>query len=389
MGQYVPRELEQAVQQNMKWYPIVSISGPRQSGKSTLARKMFPDYQYVNLEQLQLRSEAQLDPVGFINNRPDHLIIDEAQYVPEIYSMIQAASDERGTTGQYILTGSQNFLMLKNIQQSLAGRVGLLKLLPFSYRELSHTIDISIDDFAFNGGYPKLHDLKIDSENYFENYIDTYITRDIEDLLQLRNVPEFRKFLVICATQVGGLLNYTAIANAAEVSVKTVRDWISILEQSYIIFLLPSYSENVRKRIIKSPKLYFYDTGLLCYLLDIANSNQLIFDTRYGSIFENACIADAMKYSLNQGKRPRLYYYRDENKREIDLIKVVDSSTIQAFEIKASQTYRDKFSRHLTSVGDELDIARENRFVVTRIEHSFNPPQATVLSAEDFLLGNY
>lgn len=388
MNDFIPRSLEVHLKKMASWFPVVSLTGPRQSGKSTLAKEAFPDYTYTNLEDPQIRMSALEDPLSFIHNRDKHLIIDEAQYAPDLFSMIQVVSDERGEPGQYILTGSQNFLMMKSIGQSLAGRVGLLKLLPLSFFELQNSskLELDVDDFALKGGYPRLHDLNIPPSVYFSNYIDTYVERDVAELLEVRNKTSFRKFLSLCAQNAGNLLNLTSLSKATGTSVPTVRSWLSILESSYLVFTLQPYSVNMRKRLTKTPKLFFYDTGLLCHLLKIATVDQLVNSTSFGAVFENLVVAETLKRHLNSGVRPDLCFYRDDSKREIDLIDLSDPNAPQAIEIKSSRTYHDKYAAHLRTVCDDLDIAPENRFVVTRVDSSYRTKDCNVIAARDWLM---
>lgn len=389
MEHYIKRAIELQLLNLAKWFPVVSVSGPRQSGKSTLVRHAFPDYDYINLEDPQVRASAIEDPVSFIRNRSDRLIIDEAQYAPDLFSIIQVASDERGVPGQYVLTGSQNFLMMKSISQSLAGRVGLLKLMPFAFSELQGEKDasLSVDCHMLQGGYPRLHTVGIPPQVFFQNYIDTYIERDVSGLLDVRNKASFHKLLSLCAQNAGGLVNMTAFANAADVSVPTVKSWLSILESSYLVFRLKPYSANLRKRLTKMPKLYFYDTGLLCHLLGIKTAEQLALHPCVGAIFENLIVAELMKKHLNNGDEPQVYFYRDDSKREVDLIDATDPGRMQMVEVKSSRMYHGKYARALNAVGDDLGVGAKNRFVVARVESSYRAPEVSVISAEDWLLG--
>uniref|UniRef100_UPI0026331FE7 ATP-binding protein n=1 Tax=uncultured Bifidobacterium sp. TaxID=165187 RepID=UPI0026331FE7 len=260
----IPRAMAQLASRMAGWFPVVSVTGPRQSGKSTLVREVFPDYEYVNLEDPNLRAVAAEDPVGFIRSRSPHLVVDEAQYVPDLFSMIQVVSDENKTPGQYILSGSQNFLLLKSITQSLAGRVGLLKLLPLSYTELlGGGISSGVDEFMIRGGYPRLYDVDMDADIFFEAYISTYVERDVAGYLDVRDAAAFRTVLRLCASNAGNLINYSNLARDADVGFRTVKSWMSILESSYIVFPLEPWHSNLGKRLTKTPKLYFYDTGLL------------------------------------------------------------------------------------------------------------------------------
>lgn len=381
----IERTMAQKLRDMSEWFPVVSLTGPRQSGKSTLIKAVFPEYEYLNLENPEVRRAALDDPVGFISRRPDHLIIDEAQYAPELFSMIQVASDECGRAGQYVLSGSQNFLLMHNIQQSLAGRVGMLKLLPLSYQELSDT-QISLDTYLIRGGYPRIYDAGIPIDMFYQNYLMTYVERDAGGLLDVRNLSSFRKMIGLCAACVGGLLNLSRLAADVGVATATISSWLSILQSSYLVFLLQPYAGNMRKRLTKAPKLYFYDTGLLCHLLGIHDERSLINHPLSGEIFENLVVSERQKAYLNRGIEPTLVFYRDDSKREIDLIDLTEPARPQAFEIKSSATYRDTFARHLRSVGSELGIPAKDRAVVYHGSERYDTEGASVVPAEEFLL---
>ena len=324
------------------------------------------------------------DPVGFIRNRPSKLIIDEAQYAPELFSSIQAVSDERGGTGQYVISGSQNFLLLKSIKQSLAGRVGISTLLPLSYREVRLEMP-GIDDFAWIGGYPRIYDVEMPPAIFYRSYLSTYVERDAKELLDVRNLADFRKLISLCAANVGSLLNYTRLATDLGVAITTVRSWISLLETSYVLYLLQPYHGNLRKRLTKTPKVYFVDTGLLCYLLNISSVNELMTHPMRGEIFENLVVSERLKHHLNRGEEARLSFYRDEDKREIDLLDWTDASDPLAVEVKSGETYREHHVRHLRKVGDELGIAPRNRIVAYRGSQYYQVDGATVMPIERLL----
>lgn len=382
----IPRSMASSALQLSSWFPVVSVTGPRQSGKSTLVKEVFYDYSYANLENPQTRQQALNDPVGFIRNRPNRLVIDEAQLAPELFSMIQVVSDESNEPGQYVLSGSQNFLLLKQITQSLAGRVGLLKLLPLSYPEAaSEKGDLTPDSFMLRGGYPRLYDVDIPPETYFSAYIKTYVERDVQDYLGVRDLSSYRALLELCARCAGSLLNVSRLASDLGVSRATVDTWLSMLESSYIVFRLRPYHANLRKRLIKTPKLYFCDTGLLCHLLRIRTIEQLLTSPYLGTVFENFVIAERMKAYLNAGREPDLYFYRDDNKVEVDLVDLTDSSSGLLVEIKSSQTYRSGFSKNLRLVGDEIGIPDERRFVVERAEGNFEVDGAQVRDVTTWL----
>ncbi|MBM6699656.1 ATP-binding protein [Bifidobacterium pullorum subsp. saeculare] len=382
----IPRKLADKTRQLAEWFPVVSVTGPRQSGKSTLVRDVFPDYDYLNLEDPQLRKAALDDPVGFIRNRSDRVLIDEVQYAPDLFSMIQVVSDERNTPGQYILSGSQNFLLLKRITQSLAGRVGILRLLPLGYDEaVAVKPELTVDEFMFRGGFPRLHVTGMPTDVFFDAYLSTYVERDAGDYLDVRNLDSFRKFLGLCALNAGNLVNYAKLADGVEVSTATVRSWLSILESSYIAFELMPYHANVRKRLTKTPKLYFHDTGLLCHLLGVRTVSELLVSPYLGMVFENLIVAETLKQHFNEGKTPGLFFYRDDSKIEVDLIDATDPNRIELIEIKSGQTYHDRFARNLGHVGEMLGVPEDSRYVVSRVADSFQGRGARVLSAADWL----
>ena len=353
----IERTLGEQLARLAGWYPVVSVTGPRQSGKSTLVRAAFPDYNYVNLEDPATRARANTDPTGFVSALPERSIVDEAQYAPELFSAIQAASDERGRPGQYVLSGSQNFLLLRSIRQSLAGRVGIAYLLPLSFPEVvaSNPGADHLDVMA-RGSYPALHATDVPTGIFYENYVDTYVTRDVMGYLDVRNERDFRAFLLACATRAGGLVNYADLARDVGVSVPTARSWLSILESSFIISTIRPYSANISKRLTKTPKLYFCDTGLLCHLLAIPDGAALARDARLGAVFENYVISEQLKRRHNALERPDVLFYRDDSKVEVDVVDVSDRAHPMLCEVKSGQTYRGSFSRNLAKVAGSLGL---------------------------------
>lgn len=385
---YIPRAMEKTSQEIANWLPIVSVTGPRQSGKSTLVKRAFSDYSYVNLEDTQTRAWVQNDPIGFLSTNPAPLIVDEAQLAPELFSQIQITADELSGQGHYVLSGSQNFLLLKQISQSLAGRVGIVRLLPLSFPEAHAARAITLDQFMFRGGYPRLYDVDIPERIFFDGYVSTYVERDVAGYLGVRNITTFRRFLALCAQSTGNLLNYTRLASDTDISTATARSWLSILESSYIAFRLQPYFTNMRKRLTKMPKLYFYDTGLLCYLLGIESLDQLLASPFLGAVFENFVIVEVMKRHSNAGETPHLFFYRDDSKVEVDLVDATHASSTELIEVKSSQTFRSEFGRHLQKVGEMLDIPTEHRFVVSRAAGSFAAQGFQAANVQDWLLRN-
>lgn len=382
----IPRTLANALMPMLSWFPVVSVTGPRQSGKSTLIRQSLPDYEYVNLEDEATRTSAVKDPIGFIRSHSDRLIIDEAQYAPSLFSQIQVAVDERGTMGQYVLSGSQNFLMEQRIGQSLAGRVGMLQLLPLSYAEaLQSDPDLAVDDFMFRGGYPHLYDVNMPETVYFRNYAATYVSRDVADYLDVRNITEFNTFVRLCAQSAGNLLNLSALARETGISFNTAKQWLSILEASFIVFRLRPYFSNTRKRLTKTPKLYFHDNGLLNYLLGITSTEELRNDPKRGDVFENLIISETVKRYRNANRDSDLCFYRDASQAEIDLVDITHRRDPMLVEIKSGMTPRTDFFRHLTAIGNALGVPEERRVVVYRGTESFADGHGRYVTADDYL----
>lgn len=360
----IKRHLSKYILKYAKQYPIVAIVGPRQSGKTTLAKDLFPDYKYLSLENLNLRKHASEDPEGFLATHGSYLILDEVQHVPELFSFLQEIVDANQKPGQYILTGSLQFLLVEKITQTLAGRIVTFKLFPFTYTELFEFDEDKNGDSIFQvehhdrpkvtqeelyklmltGFYPRIYDKHLDSEKWYENYVFTYLERDIRSLLNVRNLRTFEHFLLLCASRSGQLLDYRDISNALGVSATTVKEWISILETSGIIFILRPYFENFSKRIVKTPKLYFIDTGLLCHLLSIRTEDHLKMHPLLGWVFETFIISECYKRFCNLGETPQLYFWRDQTQNEIDLL---IHSGLKTFpiEIKFSQSFHSDYKK--------------------------------------------
>lgn len=383
----IERSLARGLRDLASWYPVVSVTGPRQSGKSTLVKEVFAQYRYVNLEDPATRSRAQADPTGFVANLPNQTIVDEAQYVPELFSAIQARVDESDETGQFVLSGSQNFQLLSAIKQSLAGRVGIAKLLPLTCQELDGAglLPDDLHTTMVRGMYPRLHSSTVPSHIFYENYLDTYITRDVVGFLGVRNARSFRMFVKMCATRAGNILNLSELARDTGISVATARNWLSMLESSYVVFLLQPYAANIGKRLIKSPKLYFYDTGLLCHLLGITDENVLFESSSRGPVFENFIISEQMKRHLNKLDVPNVMFYRDDSKREVDMIDATHSQETLVAELKSGQTYKQSFSRHARTVAGFIGD-RSTPMVVYGGEGTFEDNGVHIYGAREFLL---
>lgn len=331
-----------------KKMPVITITGSRQSGKTTLVKEIFKDYTYVNLEDITIRDFAKQDIVGFFQKYNSKIIIDEAQNVPEIFSQIQVIVDNSKEKGQFILTGSQNFLLLEGISQSLAGRTAIFNLMPFSINELKNTKYHlnKYESYIQKGLYPRLYDQNIKPEDWLPNYINTYIERDVRKIINVSDLNRFRAFLKICAGHTGQIINLSKIGNEIGVSYKTAQKWLSILETSYIIFFLYPYYKNFNKRITKSPKLYFYDTGLACSLMNIRNTEQLDYHFAKGSLFETFIISEIMKQKFNGLLKGDVYFWRESNNNEIDCI-IDTGNKLKAIEIKSGRTIKEDFFKNL------------------------------------------
>ncbi|WP_395053066.1 ATP-binding protein [Flavobacterium sp.] len=329
-------------------YPILALTGPRQSGKTTLLRELFPDYRYISLENPDLRKFAENDPNKFLEEYDSFCIIDEAQRVPHLFSYLQTIVDEKKIMGQYILSGSQNFLLLKNITQSLAGRVALFKLFPFDFNEMKagNFLSKNYIEAMINGFYPAIYDRNIPSSIFYKNYIETYVERDISELVNIRDMRTFRTFLSLCAARAGSLINLSSLANDCNITQPTAKSWLSLLESSYIIYLLHPYHKNFDKRVIKSSKLYFYDTGLLCHLLKIKDEKQIKFNTYKGHLFENMIVMELVKQNYHQNLMKEFWFWRNSDGREIDLLTQEDDF-LDVFEIKSTSTITPNLFKEL------------------------------------------
>lgn len=349
----VPRFLQHYLRRDAGYYPVLTLTGPRQSGKTTLARAAFPDCEYVTLEATEPRLFARDDPNGFLERYAGPVIIDEVQRVPEILSEIQTSVDRNDTPGRFVLTGSHNFLLMSQVSQTLAGRCGILHLLPFSRAELERQEQpepAGAEDLFQNrrtgldlwktvrtGFYPRIHDRGIPPEVWLPDYIQTYLHRDVRALTNVGDLETFERFLMLCAGRVGQLLNYSSLANDCGVSADTARRWISVLKTSFIVFLLEPHHQNFNKRLIKSPKLYFYDTGLVCHLLRVRDGRQLQTLPQRGEVFENYIVSEVAKAYLHHRQEPPIYFWRDRTGHEVDLI-IEEGGRLYPVEIKSGRT---------------------------------------------------
>ncbi len=361
MAGMIPREISPILVEMTRAYPVVTVTGPRQSGKTTICRHVFPDFEYRNLEAPDVRGYALDDPRGFLKSHAKGVIIDEIQRAPHLLSYIQTIVDERNEPGQFVITGSQQFEVMNAISQSLAGRTALLKLLPFSIEELrGHLPKLRIDTLLFTGFYPRIHDRMLQPTRALGDYFETYVERDLRQLASIQDLSAFERFVRLCAGRIGQPLNLVGLGNDAGVSHATVRKWLTLLEASYIVFLLRPWHANISKRLVKTPKLYFYDVGLASFLLGIDEEAQLRRDPLRGHLFENMLVMEAVKYRLNRGKRSNLHFYRESNGTEIDLI-AEQGRSLAAVEMKSGETINRDFFKgfgHLARVaGDAWSIS--------------------------------
>ena len=344
----IQREIIEKIKAISTKMPVISITGPRQSGKTTVAKMSFPDYDYVNLENPDILEDAKSDPRLFLSRHTKGLIIDEIQVFPALFSYIQTISDENNKAGEFILTGSQNFLLSEKISQSLAGRIFITHLLPFSFSELQNTgyQFENYSDYIFKGFYPRIYDRDIEPAMFYPSYIQTYTERDLRQIVNVSNLFLFQKFMRLAAGRVGQLVNYSSIATELGIDLKTVKSWFSILETSFVIFFLQPHFRNFSKRLLKTPKLYFYDTGLVCSLLGIKKAEDVDLHWAKGALFENMIISDLMKNYFNRAETPSLYFWRDNTGNEVDCL-IEEGNLIKSIEIKSSSTINTDFFKGL------------------------------------------
>lgn len=340
----ISRDIEPALRELLKGFPVVTLTGPRQSGKTTLARTVFSGKPYVSLEDPDVRRMALDDPRGFLGRFPDGAVLDEVQRAPELLSYLQSRIDADGRMGLFLLTGSQQFGLMSGVTQSLAGRTAFVELLPFSVDELERAgmRPASLDAMLFTGAYPPIHDRKLKPRSWLSAYVAAYVERDVRQFLKVLDLETFQRFVRLCAGRSGQLVNLSALATDCGITHNTAKAWISVLEASYILFLLRPHHANFSKRLVKAPKLYFYDSGLLCWLLGIQEPGQLAAHPLRGGIFESFVVAELVKARFNRGERPSLHFWRDSNGNEVDVIADVGSG-LMPIEIKSGQTLNKDF----------------------------------------------
>ena len=344
----IQRTIQTQLKKLASMYPVVTITGPRQSGKTTLAKMTFPNYRYVSLENFDVRQMADIDPRGFLKNYAAPVIFDEIQRVPALLSYIQTVVDENKSSGQYILTGSHQPQLGQGVSQSLAGRTGILQLLPLSIAELASAgIVLTRDEYMVQGFMPRLYDTPLDAKNLYRDYFSTYVEKDVRMMLNIKNLGAFETFVKLLAGRVGQLVNLSSLANDAGISIPTLKEWLSVLEASFIVFQLPCYFENFGKRLVKSKKLYFTEVGLASWMLGIETPEQASRDPLFGGLFENLVIVEALKSRFNAGERPDLYFLRDSQGLEADLLFQKSYNELIPIEIKGGMTWNKDFCRNL------------------------------------------
>jgi len=365
MSEWIKRTVAEEIRKRITKFPILALTGPRQSGKTTLLRNLFPDYRYVSLENIDNRSFALEDPNGFLAQYSSKVILDEVQRVPELFSYLQTAVDDSGQMGQYILSGSQNFHLLNHITQSLAGRVALFRLLPLDTEELADAKKLPVDylQACIQGGYPAIYHRDLDPTDFYVNYIRTYIEKDVTELINIRDMNSFRTFIGLCAARAGQLLNLSSLANECNISQPTARAWLSILESSYIVFLLYPYHENFNKRLVKTPKLYFYDVGLLTHLLQIREIEDLAVNRLKGNVFENFVVANYQKINEHRYRHLQYYFWQDHNGLEIDLL-LKTAKSFKIYEVKSTQTLSSGLFKNLKYFAELVDPQKVDPYLV-------------------------
>ncbi len=381
----INRRLTGHIKKMLKQFPVVSVTGPRQSGKTTMLKNFFPNYKYFNLERLDYREFIRNDIIGFLRNAGRRVILDEVQNLPELFSYIQVLTDENNKTGQYILSGSQSFLLNNHISQSLAGRVSINHLFPFDITELPESKSKDPLRLIINGFYPRIYDKRIKAMDFYPSYLQTYIERDVRTLKSVENLNAFTRFIGLCAGRVGQILNLTSLANDTGISVNTAKSWISLLEASFVIYLLRPYYRNFNKRIIKSPKLYFYDTGIVSSLLNINSKETLRNHYAYGSLFENLVISEIIKYFYHSGKIPPIFYWRESNGSEIDCIIEKNSTEIYAIEIKGGETITNDYFKNLNKLPDSSPQLKIRKNVIYTGSQSIKSEDIQIIAWQDFL----
>ena len=361
-------------------FQVITLTGPRQSGKTTLVRAVFTTLPYVSLEEPDIRQFALTDPRGFLANYPHGAVLDEIQNTPDLFSYLQRIVDDNRHV-QFILTGSSNFLLMEKISQTLAGRTAVLHLLPFSFQELQ-PITEDYESLIFKGQYPRIYDRGISPTDFYPSYIQTYVEKDVRLMKNIGDINSFIQFTRLCAGRIGQLLNYTGLANDAGISPNTAKSWLSILESSYIVYRLQPYHRNFNKRLVKSPKLYFYDTGVACSLLGIREENQVRLHYLKGSLFENLVINEFIKRNFNRGENRQPYFWQDSHAKEIDCL-LVEGERVTPVEIKSGKTISPSYFDHLKYWRSLAGLPDDQGYVVYGGDQSLQTSTGALISWRD------
>lgn len=360
---YIARNMQGLLKEASQYFSVLCITGPRQSGKSTILKEMFPQAVKYSLKDVNVREFALNDPIAFLNQTSEMMFIDEVQKAPELFEYIQGIVDDNPGR-RFLLSGSSNFELMSDLSESLAGRAGVFELMPMSINEIPElSCEKPLDTFLFDGLFPAICAKKNISNLFYPSYVKTYLEKDVRDLLKIKDIMQFLKFMKLCAARVGSVFNVSEVANEVGVDSKTIASWLSILTASYVVYLLPPYYENISKRLVKRPKLYFCDPGLACYLLDIESPNQLARDKMRGNIFENLVVMEAVKHRMNAGKEGGVFFYRDSNGNEVDIL-MKEEGEITALEVKSSMTYNKEFENTLKKISDWINTPIRRKAVV-------------------------
>lgn len=381
------RKIEPILHKISSSFPVTVLTGPRQSGKTTLLKKALPNHQYQTLESPDILLAAKDDPRGFLSHLGEHFILDEVQNCPELFSYLQEYVDNDPKPGKAVLSGSQNFLLLEKVSQTLAGRVGILELLPLTYSEFGSEapkLFNSIWELLYGGLYPRPYNEKLDTQLWFNGYIRTYLERDVRQLINLKDLTKFQVFLKLCAGRHGQVLNLSELARDAGITSPTAEHWLSILEASYIVFRLQPYYKNFNKRLVKMPKLYFYDPGIVCQLLGIENSEHLFMHTSRGALFEGYIISEVIKYFWSQGKKAPIYYWREHSGLEVDLL-IEQNEKLFPIEIKSSMTIQSDHIKSLEKFSNITEQASEDKKLVYAGDAALTLKNVKIIPWRDFL----
>lgn len=378
-NKFISRDITAAIKEAFDYFSVITVTGPRQSGKTTLIKNTFPDMPYYSLENIQIREFANNDPMAFIRQHPQGMILDEVQNTPDLLSYIQGIVDDN-PDAHFVLSGSSQFAMLQRITQSLAGRTAIFELLPLSLSEVADAATAkTLDEMLFDGFYPAVYSGRNIPRLMYPAYIKTYLEKDVRYLLNIKDLMQFYTFLRLCANRIGSVLKASELANEIGISSHTVTSWLSVLQASYVVQLLPPYFDNSRKRLTKAPKLYFCDTGLACSLLDIENAEQLRRDKMRGSLFENFVVNEALKQRYNKGKTNNLFFYRDSNQNEIDLL-IARPDGIDGVEVKSSMTYHEDFAKALKQMPKWIKQPVAKRAIVYAGDYENNASDIQLLN---------